>query len=202
MKYYAVRKGKKTGIYTTWEECKKQVHGYSGAEYKSFATEQEAENFINPKQIKNLNFSQINEIIAYVDGSYIDNIYGSGVVLIKDNEIIHTISQAGENVEMLSMWNVSGEIMASMLAIQYAVKNNYNKITIYYDYEGIEKWANHKWKAKKKGTIAYQNFIDKYRNKIIIGFTKVKAHSNNEYNDMADKLAKDSIKNIKEFYEQ
>lgn len=201
MKYYAVRKGKKTGIYTTWEECKKQVHGYSSAEYKSFATEQEAENFINPKQIKNLNFSQINEIIAYVDGSYIDNIYGSGVVLIKDNEIIHTISQAGENVEMLSMWNVSGEIIASMLAIQYAVKNNYNKITIYYDYEGIEKWANHKWKTKKKGTIAYQNFIDKYRNKIIIGFTKVKAHSNNEYNDMADKLAKESIKNIKEFYE-
>lgn len=201
MKYYAVRKGKKTGIYTTWEECKKQVHGYSGAEYKSFATEQEAENFINPKQIKSLNFSKINEIIAYVDGSYIDNIYGSGVVLIKDNEIIHTISQAGENVEMLSMWNVSGEIIASMLAIQYAVKNNYNKITIYYDYEGIEKWANHKWKAKKKGTIAYQNFIDKYRNKIIIGFTKVKAHSNNEYNDMADKLAKESIKNIKEFYE-
>lgn len=41
-KYYAVRKGKKVGIYTTWDECKELVSGYSGAEYKSFKTLDEA----------------------------------------------------------------------------------------------------------------------------------------------------------------
>ena len=35
-KIYAVRKGRKTGIFQTWDETKEQVDGFSGAEYKSF----------------------------------------------------------------------------------------------------------------------------------------------------------------------
>ena len=30
-KYYAVKKGKKPGIYRSWEECRAQVSGFSGA---------------------------------------------------------------------------------------------------------------------------------------------------------------------------
>ena len=41
-KYYAVRKGRKPGIYRTWDDCKSQVFKCEGAEYKSFATEAEA----------------------------------------------------------------------------------------------------------------------------------------------------------------
>ena len=36
MKFYAVKKGHKPGVYRTWDEARKQVEGYSGAEYKSF----------------------------------------------------------------------------------------------------------------------------------------------------------------------
>ena len=36
VKYYAVRVGRKAGIYKTWSECKEQVCEYSGAIYKSF----------------------------------------------------------------------------------------------------------------------------------------------------------------------
>ena len=46
-KIYAVRKGHKTGLFYTWDECKKAVHGYSGAEYKGFLTKEEAEAFLN-----------------------------------------------------------------------------------------------------------------------------------------------------------
>ena len=35
-KYYAVKVGKTTGIYETWEECKANVDGFPGALYKSF----------------------------------------------------------------------------------------------------------------------------------------------------------------------
>ena len=35
-KYYVVWQGNKPGIYTSWEECKKQVVGVQGAQYKSF----------------------------------------------------------------------------------------------------------------------------------------------------------------------
>ena len=41
-KFYAVRQGRKTGMFLTWDECKKQVMGYPGAIYKSFGTEAEA----------------------------------------------------------------------------------------------------------------------------------------------------------------
>ena len=37
----------KTGLFYTWDECKKAVHGYSGAEYKGFLTKEEAEAFLN-----------------------------------------------------------------------------------------------------------------------------------------------------------
>lgn len=42
-KYYVVWKGKKPGIYDSWEECKKQIYQYEGAEFKSFPTKRLAE---------------------------------------------------------------------------------------------------------------------------------------------------------------
>ena len=42
-KYYVVWSGKEPGIYTSWDECKAQVIGQTGARYKSFPTMQEAE---------------------------------------------------------------------------------------------------------------------------------------------------------------
>ncbi len=41
-KYYVVWKGRETGIYTSWDACKKQVDGFDGAQYKSFPTQQAA----------------------------------------------------------------------------------------------------------------------------------------------------------------
>ncbi|HET8839207.1 MAG TPA: ribonuclease H family protein [Flavobacteriaceae bacterium] len=41
-KYYVVWKGKKPGIYATWEECKAMISGFDGAQYKAFPTQQEA----------------------------------------------------------------------------------------------------------------------------------------------------------------
>ncbi|RLD45286.1 MAG: ribonuclease H [Bacteroidetes bacterium] len=35
-KYYVVWKGNKPGVYTTWEECKKQVHGFASPVFKAF----------------------------------------------------------------------------------------------------------------------------------------------------------------------
>jgi len=37
-----VWEGKEPGIYRSWEECKRQIHGFEGAIYKGFATETEA----------------------------------------------------------------------------------------------------------------------------------------------------------------
>src|SRR5690349_13760007 len=42
-RFYVVWKGKTTGIFNTWTECKAQVHGYPGARYKSFENRAQAE---------------------------------------------------------------------------------------------------------------------------------------------------------------
>ena len=41
-KFFVVWDGKEPGIYKSWEECKRQIHGYAGAKYKGFETEVEA----------------------------------------------------------------------------------------------------------------------------------------------------------------
>lgn len=41
-KYYVVWEGVEPGIYTSWEECKKHIHNYPNAKYKSFGNLAEA----------------------------------------------------------------------------------------------------------------------------------------------------------------
>ncbi|XP_077185182.1 ribonuclease H1-like [Paroedura picta] len=45
--FYAVRNGRNTGVYQTWEECKEQVDKYRYASFKKFASEGDAWNFVN-----------------------------------------------------------------------------------------------------------------------------------------------------------
>ena len=47
-KFYAVKKGRKPGIYMSWDACKAQVMGFPNARYKGFKTKAEAEAFLNP----------------------------------------------------------------------------------------------------------------------------------------------------------
>ena len=57
-KYYAVKTGKKPGIYNTWEEAEAQVKGVSNAKYKSFKSEQEALEYIGLNRNDNQVFDE------------------------------------------------------------------------------------------------------------------------------------------------
>ncbi|HMY85263.1 MAG TPA: ribonuclease H family protein [Saprospiraceae bacterium] len=41
-KFYVVWKGRNVGIFDTWDDCKAQVFGFEGAQYKSFDSREEA----------------------------------------------------------------------------------------------------------------------------------------------------------------
>lgn len=43
--YYAVHKGYKTGVFTNWADCQKQIKGFKQAKFRKFPTRQEAEVF-------------------------------------------------------------------------------------------------------------------------------------------------------------
>ncbi|CAM9918270.1 unnamed protein product [Bubo scandiacus] len=44
--FYAVRKGRRTGVYRTWAECQEQVNKFPSASFKKFATERDAWAFV------------------------------------------------------------------------------------------------------------------------------------------------------------
>lgn len=201
-KFYAVKAGRQTGIFNSWEECKKQVDGYPSASYKSFKTAAEAAAYIglipNQTAIANANnspadFVTDNTAIAYVDGSY--NIstceYGYGVVFFYNGEEIH-LKKGFPKDDLAAMRNVAGEIKGSEAAISYAVSKHISSIKIYHDYEGISKWCTGEWKANKEGTIAYRDFYNNAKKQLKIEFVKVKGHSGDTYNDIADRLAKEA----------
>lgn len=48
-KYYVVWNGHKTGVFTSWNVCKKHIKDFKGAQYKSFASKTEAETAITGK---------------------------------------------------------------------------------------------------------------------------------------------------------
>ena len=189
--YYAVKNGRIPGIYKTWDECKEQVSGFSGAEYKGFKSLEDAKKYISasPKSHDSDSF-----LIAYVDGSYSKdtNMFSYGAVLFSDGKK-YEFSKAFDDPELATMHNVAGEIKGSEFVMQYCIDNNIKSVDIYYDYQGIEKWCTGEWKTNKTGTQKYREFYQNVSKKVSVNFIKVKGHSGDEYNDLADKLAKSAL---------
>lgn len=200
-RYYAVRKGKKTGIFHSWEECEKYVKGYGGAEYKGFANLKDAEDYYNTGKIDVPNANDLKEghLIAYVDGSYDveKEVYGFGYVLLLPDGKELKCNGAGNNKDSASLRNVTGEMLGAMHAVCYAIQNGYSSIRICYDYLGIEMWATGKWETNKELTQKYADAMKKWSEMIEISFTKIAAHTNIRYNEIADELAKAAVKNFK-----
>ncbi|MFA4132528.1 MULTISPECIES: viroplasmin family protein [unclassified Brevibacillus] len=195
-KVYAVKKGRKTGIFQSWSECEKQIKGFSGAEYKSFSNISDAKDYLDSyrSQDNKLKENPEAQMVAYVDGSFdsISNSYGSGVVILFNGEKI-TLQSNGNDPTLVDMRNVAGEIIGAQMAMDFALEQSVKSLNIIYDYEGIEKWCTNAWEAKKVGTKQYKEHYLSVSNKVEIYFTKVKAHSGNVYNEEADRLAKASL---------
>ena len=51
--YYAIKNGKKTGIFTDWNECKDYVLGFKGAVYKKFDKEEDAVSYLQGEIVIN-----------------------------------------------------------------------------------------------------------------------------------------------------
>ncbi|HHV38325.1 MAG TPA: RNase H [Tepidimicrobium sp.] len=196
--YYAVKDGRKTGIYKSWEECEAQVKGYSGALYKKFSTYEEALKFISggesTYQVGNIEKPDTDEMIAYVDGSFEEgsNHYSYGAVIFTaEGKATH--SQKENDTDMVDMRNVAGEIRGAMYAMDEAVKRGKKVLYLYYDYMGIEKWALGEWKTNRLGTKRYKEYYDRISKDLKVIFIKVKAHSGVKYNEEADRLAKEAL---------
>ncbi len=231
VKYYGVKKGLVPGVYTSWDECKAQVDGFSGAEYKSFKTEAEANDYVNvekdnvekvsgekdtaqalidmgicytavpetkAKETIKPEVSKSNDDLdkpyAFVDGSFNPDTgaYGYGGYLF-DGTTKHPLQGHGNNPELASMRNVAGEIEGSMAAVRKAEELGIREMTMFYDYQGIEKWATGQWKTNKDSTKAYAEFMQPENRFVSLSFVHTKGHSGIEGNEIADVMAKNSV---------
>ena len=136
-KVYAVKKGKTTGIFLTWEECRKNVNGFPGAQYKSFPTLQEAEQYLTQGTGK---------------VSPAEQEESEGCILLWQGKKIE-MSKAFYGTEDISMRNVAGELEGAMAAMAYCEEHKIPLLHLYYDYQGIESWATGEWKRNRPGTI-------------------------------------------------
>lgn len=126
------------------------------------------------------------EYQAYVDGSYIDGFVGCGAVILHRNQEIARFSDAV--ISDVDMRQVAGELAATMYVMDWCQQNEVGEIDIFYDYEGIEKWATGQWRATKPATQEYQAYMRKKT--LQVTWHKVKSHAGNRWNDVADELAK------------
>lgn len=210
-KFYGVRKGREVGIFDSWEKTKKIVQGYSGAEYASFPTKKLAFNYVNSfsetkgdilegegkkekkTEIKNFDFE------VYTDGSFKDGTYSYAYVFVQDGQIT-PMEDSGvgnsDNEDLNKLANVAGEMKAVIEAVRTAVELE-TKILIRHDYEGVAYWIiddpkyGHPWKARNEFTKKYVKFMNKYRK--YFEFKHIKGHSNDEFNDYVDRLAKQEL---------
>lgn len=206
-KYYAVRVGRQPGIYRNWPDCEKNVKGFSGAIFKSFASREDAERFIAGDNISFSNSHVIPDTASssfsnkdstdsskkvWVDGSFRDGKAGYAVVTEEGVVYYGSVTPATNN---------RGELTAILRAVEIYQER---PLTIYsdsnYSIRCLTEWMP-KWKAR------YGNDPNRWRNSegnpvsnvdllikiepLIedVSFVHVRAHQGNTFNEIADRWA-------------
>ena len=196
-KVYAVQNGRDgDGIYESWEACKAQVHGVKGVVYKSFPTREEAEAFLQAAAGSSQEDASLppDRAVAYVDGSFSQETgeFACGAVLFWQGERL-LFSKKYKDPSLAEMRNVAGEILGAVAVIRHCLDHHIPALEIHHDYEGVGKWALGLWKANKPGTQAYAALCKQARESLDLTFVKVKGHSGNPWNDLADQLARKAL---------
>lgn len=197
--YYAVRKGHTTGVFDNWSEAQAATAGFSTPEYKKFKTKEEAEAYLDNRDVWAEQIAKDNKagyLVAFTDGSYDkkQNRYSYGVVLVLPDGTEESICGYGSNKEYLDSNNIIGETFGVINALDWAISNGYEKLKIYHDYEGLSKWITGQWDAKAKvSKMLVSLYKTKFEDFIQVDFVKVPGHSNVIYNEKADQLAKSAL---------
>jgi len=198
--YYAVAVGLNIGVFTTWDECKKNVENISTAIYKKFDNEEDANNFIAEYK---------DTLYVYTDGACFNNgsknaKAGIGIYFSKDNDNNVSRELVGEDLT-----NNIAELSAAIEAINMIKKMDVKKKVIVTDSEYVIKCATtygaklaaKNWEFKKDKippNVELVKRLFELTTKYNIQYKHVMAHTTNKDrhsvgNYYADKLANESI---------
>lgn len=200
-KFYAVRRGHKTGIYTEWfgpGGAQLQIKGFPGAIYRGFPTLLEAKAFLEkpPQSLQTSRFEDEAHVVIYTDGGAIGNPGpgGYGVVIIPPQADRQELS-GGYRLTT----NNRMELMAAIVALEYL--DDSLPILLYSDSRYMvdavnKKWA---WSWKKRGwkkadgnPAKNPDLWERLLNRLEalqVMFRWVKGHAGDEWNERCDQLA-------------
>lgn len=84
--------------------------------------------------------------------------------------------------------------MGVTTALDWVLSNEYDKVTIFHDYEGIGKWANGNWTAKSEIAKWYiKQLNETYKEFLNISYIWVPGYKGIQYNEEADRLATEAM---------
>lgn len=203
-KYYAIRVGKdpKTKepvlgrIFLSWDEAFPYVNKVEGAEYKSFTTEEDANDYLQGGSgTVSVNVDMKPDILyCYVDGSFNGEIqnYSFGLCVVFNDKVVHIDRGQGANKEAVKSQQIAGELLGAMTALKFA-KGKYKEVVILHDYQGVAGHATGDWKRENPVSETYYNWMRKFfidNQDMKVTFQRVPAHQGNDFNEIVDGLAK------------
>lgn len=203
-KFYAVARGRRTGIFTDWPTAARQVQGFPGARYKSFHNRAEAEAFIKGENRPKSKSAQVsvdisNRLVVYTDGGARGNPGPGGYGAV----IVHSDGYEELSGGYRLTTNNRMELMACIAALERLKKPS--RVALHSDssyvVNAVEKgwvksWKSRGWKkADGKPALnpdlwgrlmALCNIHD-------VMFIKVKGHAGIELNERCDRLANEAM---------
>lgn len=196
MKFYAVRHGRKTGIYYSWDECLIQIDKYPLAQYRSFTTLESAVAYLDGVDIiMNKDLDLENNLYIFTDGSWNSKTkkgaYGYWIPQLEKLNIIET----PENT------NNKNELLAIKIALDYLETiENSKKVIFIVDSKYVvqifsnwlEKWIKNNELENKAHKEIIMEIYEKLKKKQGYQFEHIHSHTNNlDYlslgNDKIDK---------------
>ena len=190
---YAVRNGRKTGIFTNWKDCQAQIFKFPNASYKGFDSKSEAKRWLDATQPCFKQGESTYEI--YTDGSCLRNPgHGGWATVILCHEEQKELSGYECNTTNNRM-----ELMAVIMALQHTEKGS--SIILYTDSQYIQKafteqwiinWKKNGWRNAHHDEVANKDLwieLLSLVNERHVDFRWVKGHDGNVYNERCDKLA-------------
>jgi ribonuclease HI len=208
MSYYAVASGRKVGIFTTWDECKKSIDGYSGAKFKKFTNIEEAKFFMgnDTQPIGKSKQEKAIDYYVYTDGSCYNNggldpIAGIGIYFGENDERNSALRLEGKKITnnvaelmaLITLYNIIHNDIIEGKRICIVTDSLYSiRCATTYG----EKCDKKNWKYDIPNKKLVRKLYLLYRDKENVSFQHIMAHTMNTDihsvgNMNADKLAKE-----------
>jgi ATP-dependent DNA helicase PIF1 len=196
MKYYAVKVGKRTGIFHDWDEVKNLVIGYPGAKHKSFKTEQAAIEYLSKSDLECENVQEscaVKPLIAYTRGCYNKHhkdLTSYAVVLIApDSEEPITLTDIVKPNKEIKDGNSYGEMFGVLKTLEFARNHAFTHVAIHHSHDGMKGWFhNGTWNVKCEDAKHYRNQTQAYA-ELKVEFIRSDDTLHKDRKDYAKKLA-------------